>query len=254
MFAQAASIVSMRSSIDVHDARRAAPAEPPVALEAVVKTYRSGSDDVRALDGVSLDVAAGELVAIVGPSGCGKSTLLNLVGCVDLPTGGSVRIRGQETSSLGDDALTRLRRDGVGTIFQFFNLLPALTVEENVALPLMLQRVDRAAARERVAAVLRDVGIAEKARAYPAEISGGQMQRAAVARAIVHRPAILLADEPTGNLDQRNGEIVLALLRELAGRGQAILMATHSAEASSICDRVIVMKDGRIVSDASSGR
>lgn len=187
------------------------------------------------------------MVALVGPSGCGKSTLLNLVGCVDLPTSGSVFVDGYDTVGLDDDALTLLRRDRVGTIFQFFNLLPALTVEANVALPLVLQRIAPAEIAQRSAAVLAEVGLSEKARAYPAQISGGELQRAAIARAIVHRPAIVLADEPTGNLDSHNGAKVLALLRALAAGGQAVLMATHSADAAAICDRTIRMHDGRIV-------
>jgi putative ABC transport system ATP-binding protein len=211
------------------------------------KTYPAADAPVRALDGVSLEVRSGEMVALVGPSGCGKSTLLNLVGCVDLPTSGTVRVDGRETSALDDDALTVLRRDRVGTIFQFFNLLPALTVEANVALPLLLQRVPAAEIARRVAAALTEVGLSDKAHAYPAQISGGQLQRAAIARAVVHRPAVLLADEPTGNLDSLNGRNVLRLLRALADGGQAILMATHSAEAAATCDRTIRMVDGRIV-------
>ncbi len=187
------------------------------------------------------------MVALVGPSGCGKSTLLNLVGCVDLPTSGQVRIDGRSTSALDDDALTLLRRDRVGTIFQFFNLLPALTVEANVGLPLVLQGLPAPEVARRVREALADVGLAEKARAFPAQISGGQLQRAAIARAIVHRPAVLLADEPTGNLDSHNGENVLRLLRALADGGQAILMATHNGEAAAVCDRTIHLVDGRIV-------
>jgi putative ABC transport system ATP-binding protein len=207
----------------------------------------NGAEAVRALDGVSLDVRAGEMVALVGPSGCGKSTLLNLIGCIDRPTSGTIELGGRVTSSLDDDALTALRRDSVGTVFQFFNLLPAMTVAENVALPLVLQRRKRAEIEERVNAALAAVGIGDKARAYPAQISGGQMQRAAVARATIHRPAIVLADEPTGNLDSHNGAAVLRLLRELADGGQAILMATHATEAAAFCDRIVRMQDGRIV-------
>jgi putative ABC transport system ATP-binding protein len=203
---------------------------------------------VRALDGVSLEVRRGEMVALAGPSGCGKSTLLNLVGCIDLPTSGHVLVDGCDTTALSDDALTVLRRDRVGTIFQFFNLLPALSVEANVALPLVLQRVPVAEIAQRVGAALAEVGLADKARAYPAQISGGQLQRAAIARAIVHRPAVLLADEPTGNLDSHNGANVLRILRALADGGQAIVMATHSVEAAAVCDRTIRMHDGRIVS------
>jgi putative ABC transport system ATP-binding protein len=207
----------------------------------------TGAEPVVALDGVSLDVRPGEMVALMGPSGCGKSTLLNLIGCVDLPSSGTVEVAGRVTSSLDDDALTMLRRDRIGTVFQFFNLLPALTIAENVALPLILQRVDRAEIASRVRAALAAVGIEGKADAYPSQVSGGQMQRAAVARATIHRPAIVLADEPTGNLDSHSGASVLALLRDVASRGQAILMATHAAEAAAVCDRVIRMQDGRIV-------
>jgi len=212
------------------------------------KSYADGTTVVRALAGVSLDVRPGEMVALVGPSGCGKSTLLNLVGCVDLPTRGTIEVDGRATSSLDDDALTRLRRERIGTVFQFFNLLPAMTVGENVALPLVLQRRDRTTIRARVRAALERVGIAEKIDAFPSQISGGQMQRAAVARATIHAPAIVLADEPTGNLDSQSGASVLALLRETAQAGQAILMATHSLDAAALCDRIVRMQDGRIVS------
>lgn len=220
-------------------------AEAPVVVEDVHKEYPGG---VAAVAGVSFSVRAGELVGLLGPSGCGKSTLLNLVGCIDLPTSGRVFIGGEETSRLNDDELTRLRRDRIGTIFQFFNLLPTLTVRENVALPLALQKISRAEIRARVESVLERVGLSDRAPAYPAEVSGGQMQRAAIARAIVHDPAIVLADEPTGNLDSRNGENVLQLLRGLADSGQTIVMATHSPEAAAICDRRIHLLDGRIES------
>ena len=228
-----------------------ATAEPtvaaPVSVRDATKVYGDGDDAVRALDGITLDVQRGEMVALVGPSGCGKSTLLNLIGCVDLPTAGTVAIDGMLTHALTDDALTWLRRDRVGTVFQFFNLLPAMRVEDNVALPLVLQRVRRREIEARVAEALADVGLSEKARAYPAQLSGGQAQRVAIARAIVHRPAVVLADEPTGNLDSQTGHTVLHLLRALADRGQAILMATHAADAAAVCDRVITMRDGRIV-------
>jgi putative ABC transport system ATP-binding protein len=222
----------------------------PVVVRDVRKSYTGSGESVDALVAVSLDVRAGEMVALVGPSGCGKSTLLNLVGCVDLPTAGEVIVDGCVTSDLNDDALTILRRDRVGTIFQFFNLLPALTVADNIGLPLVLRRLPKAQVTARVDAALAQVGITEKRNAYPAQISGGQMQRAAIARAIVHSPAIILADEPTGNLDSANGENVLRLLRGLADGGQAILMATHSAEAAAVCDRTIRMQDGRIVASA----
>jgi putative ABC transport system ATP-binding protein len=212
-----------------------------VARDASKVYLAAGSENVRALDRVSLTVHP------VGPSGCGKSTLLNLVGCVDLPTSGTIEIDGRSTSSLSDDALTALRRERIGTVFQFFNLLPAMTVGENVALPLVLQRCERGEITERVRAALEAVGIAAKIDAYPAEISGGQMQRAAVARATIHRPAVVLADEPTGNLDSVSGAGVLRLLRTFASRGQAILMATHSADAAGVCDRIVRMQDGHVI-------
>jgi len=217
----------------------------PVVLEHVYKRY---ADDVTALADVSFEVKRGELVGLLGPSGCGKSTLLNLIGCIDLPTSGHVYVSGEETSLLKDNDLTRLRRDHVGTIFQFFNLLPTLSLAENVGLPLMLARKDGAQSKARVAEVLQRVGLTDRGLAYPAQVSGGQLQRAAIARAIVHRPAIVLADEPTGNLDSRNGQIVLNLLRELAIGGQTIIMATHSREAAAICDSRIHLLDGAIES------
>lgn len=202
--------------------------------------------NVSALDGVSLEVAYGTMTALLGPSGCGKSTLLNLVACVDLPTSGTVMVDGLQTSSLSDNELTALRRDRIGTIFQFFNLLPTLTIGENVALPLVLQKAPRLKQRAAVQRVLETVGMVDRERAYPSQLSGGQLQRAAIARAIIHEPAIVLADEPTGNLDSHNGTLVLALLRELADRGQTILMATHSQEAARACDQRINIRDGRI--------
>jgi putative ABC transport system ATP-binding protein len=215
----------------------------PVVVSDVTKIYPG---DVRALDGVSFAVASGEFVALRGPSGCGKSTLLGLVGCIDLPTSGEIIIDGRSTAERSDDELTRLRRDKIGTIFQFFNLLPTLSLEQNVALPLVLQGVRRDETAARVQRALEDVGIAERARALPGDVSGGELQRAAIARAIVHRPAVVLADEPTGNLDSRNGKIVLDILQRLANDGQTILMATHSEQAASYALRKIDMRDGRI--------
>ncbi len=220
----------------------------PVRVSNVGRIYEGG---VVALDGLSLTIETGEMLALLGPSGCGKSTLLNLIGCVDLPDSGDIEIDGISTSGLNDDALTRLRRDRVGTVFQFFNLLPTLDVFENVALPLRLQGRPRAEIEERVGEVLEAVGIPEKARAMPSQLSGGQTQRVAIARALSHEPAILLADEPTGNLDSHSGERVLELLRSFARRGQTILMVTHSLEAASAADRSLHMRDGRIVPGTS---
>lgn len=220
---------------------------PPVDVRDVRKIYRATSGDALALDGISFSLARGEMVALVGPSGCGKTTLLNLIGCVDLPTSGDVRIDGLSTSDLDDDALTLLRRDRIGTIFQFFNLLPALTAEQNVALPLVLQRMVPGEIAVRVQGALALVGMAHWASAFPAELSGGQQQRVAIARAVVHRPTILLADEPTGNLDSRSGAMVLDLLRSLADAGQTVLMATHNLDAAQRCDRTLPMQDGKWV-------
>ncbi|MDE2571829.1 MAG: ABC transporter ATP-binding protein [bacterium] len=218
-----------------------------MACHGVWKIYGSGEERVEALRGVDLRVAQGELVALVGASGSGKSTLLNLIGCVDLPTRGEVLVVGEATSALNDERLTSLRRQCVGTVFQFFNFLPTMTVQENVGLPLVLAGVAAGDRERRVRHLLERVGVAAQARKYPSQISGGQLQRAAVARAVSHRPAIVLADEPTGNLDSQSGEAVLSLLREIADEGQTILMVTHSAEAAGIADRVVQMRDGRIV-------
>jgi ABC-type lipoprotein export system ATPase subunit len=215
-----------------------------VSVRDVRKTYEGG---VEALRGVSLELAAGEITALVGRSGCGKTTLLNLCGAMDFPTSGVVEIAGLVTTGLGDAALTGLRRGKIGFVFQFFQLLPSLTALENVELPLLLAgaRDVRTAARER----LDWVGLAEKANALPYQLSGGQMQRVAIARALVHNPAILVADEPTGNLDTASGDLVLRLIRRAADEfGAAVVMATHSAEAAAIADVRVRMRDGLIES------
>jgi putative ABC transport system ATP-binding protein len=228
----------------------AAGAALPVVVLDARKTYPAVDAPIRALDGVSLQVRGGEMVALVGPSGCGKSTLLNLVGCVDLPTSGQVRIDGRSTSALDDDALTLLRRDRVGTIFQFFNLLPALTVEVNVGLPLVLQGLPAPEVARRVREALAEVGLADKARAFPAQISGGQLQRAAIARAIVHRPAVLLADEPTGNLDSRSSDEVVQMLRQAVDDWQqTMILVTHDPRVAAYADRIVFLKDGTIVDE-----
>jgi ABC-type lipoprotein export system ATPase subunit len=220
----------------------------PVCVDGAAKIYATpGQPPVTGLDEASLSIHAGEMVALVGPSGCGKTTLLSLVGCIDRPTRGAVTIEGNPTAGLNDDALTALRRHRIGTVFQSFNLLPTLTVRENVSVPLVLQKRGYMETNARVSAILDGVGLRDKSLAFPAQLSGGEAQRVAIARAIVHEPAVVLADEPTGNLDSRSGGDVLRLLRDLASRGQAILIATHSIEATSACDRVIRMQDGRIV-------
>ena len=216
----------------------------PVVIEGAGKTYATG---VVALREVTLAIGAGEMVAICGPSGCGKSTLLALLGCVDVPTAGTIAIDGAITSRLGDRALTRLRRERIGTVFQSFNLLQTLTIAENVAVPLVLAGWKLAAVERRSIDVLERVGIREQADRLPAQVSGGQAQRAAIARAIVHEPAILLADEPTGNLDSNSGAEILSLLREIAAGGQTIAIATHDMQAAARCDRTFVLRDGMLV-------
>lgn len=223
-----------------------------VRAEAVEKHYESGAGGVNALHGVSVEIASGEFAALVGRSGCGKTTLLNLLGGMDLPTRGSVFLAGRRTSDLFDDDLTRLRRETVGFIFQFFNLLPTLTVQENIELPLYLggspSPTESHRIRERVRQLLAMVELEAKANAFPHELSGGQMQRVAIARALVHQPRLIIADEPTGNLDSATAEVVLSLLQQVRRQtGVAVVMATHSTEAAAIADRVLHMKDGRIV-------
>lgn len=219
-------------------------AETVVRVRDVRKTYEGG---VEALRGVSLELTAGRITALVGRSGCGKTTLLNLCGAMDFPTSGEVEVAGLVTTGLGDAALTGLRRGKIGFVFQFFQLLPSLTALENVELPLLLAGASnvRATALER----LNWVGLPEKADALPYQLSGGQMQRVAIARALAHNPAILVADEPTGNLDTVSGDLVLRLIRRAADEfGAAVAMATHSAEAAAIADRRVQMRDGLIES------
>ncbi len=219
---------------------------PILSLQNVAKDYLTDGQRVPALSGVTLDVHEGEFVALVGRSGCGKSTLLNLAGAMDFPSGGVVSIDGATTSTLGDAELTKLRRDKVGFIFQSFQLLHTLTVLENVELPLLLSggANARAEAHERLRWVELD-GLGER---FPHQLSGGQMQRVAIARALVHSPKILLADEPTGNLDTTTGSVILQLLQRLTREKKtATIMATHSLEAANECDTLVQLRDGRIV-------
>src|SRR5579864_1516856 len=218
---------------------------PRLELRRASKTYQTNGQKLEALREVSLVFEPGTITALVGRSGCGKTTLLNLAGAMDFPTSGEVLIDGRDTSSLREDELTALRRARIGFVFQFFQLLPALTVLENVELPLLLagSAEARDAARDR----LQWVGLMDKMESFPYQLSGGQMQRVAIARALAHSPDILIADEPTGNLDNASGEQVLALLRDAAGRfGATVLIATHSAEAAAIAQTRIQLRDGRI--------
>ncbi len=216
-----------------------------VRLDSVVKEYSANGSAVRALDNVTISASPGEFVSLVGRSGCGKTTLLNLAGAMDFPTLGTVTVDGQTTAGLTDAELTRLRREKVGFVFQFFQLLPTLTAVENVELPLQLAgKTDvRDAALER----LRMVEMEAFCDRYPHQLSGGQMQRVAIARAIVHSPKLLLADEPIGNLDSASADIVMTLLRRISDETQtAILMATHSPEAAEMTDTIVHLRDGRI--------
>ena len=220
-----------------------------VIAESVTKSYGGGSGaaGVDALLGVSLALEPGTFTALLGPSGCGKSTLLNLLGGLDRPTAGRVLVDGRDLATLSEDERDAYRRKTAATVFQFFNLLPTMTALENVALPLLLDGVSPPDADARAARGLSDVGLAEKERAYPYELSGGQMQRVAVARALANEPVLLLADEPTGNLDSKTGEQVLALVSGLVTeRGITVVMATHSTEAAAHASRVLRLRDGRL--------
>jgi ABC-type lipoprotein export system ATPase subunit len=220
---------------------------PRLELRAVSKVYANDGQPVEVLHGVSLSVEAGTVTALLGRSGCGKTTLLNLAGAMDFPTSGEVLIDGRSIASLTEPELTHLRRTQVGFVFQFFQLLPTLTVLENVELPLLL-----AGARDSAKSALdrlRWVGLEDKASVLPYQLSGGQMQRIAIARALVHSPRVLIADEPTGNLDTASGDQVLSLIRDCATRfGAAVLMATHSPEAAAIAGVRVRLRDGRVES------
>jgi putative ABC transport system ATP-binding protein len=210
------------------------------------KTYVTGEARVTALAGVSFTLDEGDFLALMGPSGCGKSTLLHLCGAMDRASAGHLTFDGQDLSSLGDDQLTRLRRDRIGFVFQFFNLLPTLTLGDNIALPCLLAGMAAAEADQRAARLAHRVGIEHRLQHYPQQVSGGELQRAAIARALVHQPALLIADEPTGNLDSENGTRVLALLSELNQEtGTTILLATHASEVAAAAKHVRQMRDGR---------
>jgi putative ABC transport system ATP-binding protein len=212
------------------------------------KRYNLGQVTVDALDGVDFSVAAGEFVAIMGPSGSGKSTLLHMLGGLDQPTEGQVTLAGKNLSILKDDQITLVRRRNVGFIFQFYNLVPTLTAEENVALPLLIDGKRVSDYQDRIDRLLALVGVADRRRHKPDELSGGQQQRVAIARAFITEPSIVLADEPTGNLDSKSGDEVLKLLRRSCDEfGQTIIMVTHDAKAASFADRIVFLKDGSIV-------
>ena len=218
-------------------------------LQAVSKIYETSEVKTRALDEVSLEIQPGEFVSIMGPSGCGKSTLLNILGLLDRPSSGSYSFFGTEVARLGEGKLTRLRRDKIGFVFQSFNLIDELSVAQNVEVALLYRRVAAGERKRRVQAALERVGVAHRARHKPQQLSGGQQQRVAVARALVSEPQLILADEPTGNLDTANGEAVMALLKQAAAAGVTVAMVTHSLVHAAQAQRTIKLLDGRVVSE-----
>ncbi|OCB25862.1 ABC transporter ATP-binding protein [Mycobacterium malmoense] len=224
-----------------------------IELRDVVREYRVGGQTVRALDGISLRLAGGQFVSVVGPSGAGKSTLLHLLGALDSPDSGSITFDGEEIGRLGDEQQSRFRRHRVGFVFQFFNLLPTLSAWENVAVPKLLDGVRLGRVKPEAIRLLDRVGLGNRTEHRPAELSGGQMQRVAVARALMMDPPLILADEPTGNLDSATGAAILDLLARVAhedGCGRLVVMVTHNADAAAATDRVITLQDGRVGFDA----
>ncbi len=236
----------------------ATPRVPLIEIRGLTRLYEMGGETVRALDDVSLDIHVGELVAIIGQSGSGKSTLMSLLGCLDTPTAGSYRLAGIPVQELDDDDLAEVRGRLIGFVFQSFHLLPKQSALENVTLPLVYRRGDPVSRLERLKradAALRLVGLGDRVNHRPAELSGGQRQRVAIARALVHEPSVILADEPTGNLDSRTTEEILTLLVDLNRQhGRTVLVITHEPDVARRCDRVIALRDGRVVSDGPPAR
>jgi putative ABC transport system ATP-binding protein len=227
-------------------------AEPIVRIRELVKEYRRGAEVVRVLDGLSLEIAAGDFVALMGPSGSGKSTLLNLIGGLDRPTSGTLEVDGLRVDRLGGGALARWRADHVGFVFQMYNLLPVLSAERNVELPLLLKDLTRPQRARRVAAALKLVGLSDRARHRPRELSGGQEQRVGIARAIVTDPTLLLCDEPTGDLDRKSGDEILDLLQALNSEyGKTIIMVTHDPHAAERAHRTVHLDKGLLREDAA---
>lgn len=221
-----------------------------IELQKVSKIYHLGETDVRALDDVTLGIEAGEFLAIIGPSGSGKSTLMHILGCLDTPTAGSVTIDGLTITSASARELPAIRNQKIGFVFQFFNLLPKLNVLQNVELPMVYAGVPAAERQARALAALESVGLSDRMKHRPGQLSGGQTQRAAIARALVNSPKIILADEPTGNLDTQTGEAILELFHELHRQGRTIAIVTHDIEIARIAQRQVEIRDGRIVNDA----
>lgn len=225
-------------------------AEYMVEIRDMFKIYKMGDNEVRALNGVNLKIKPREFVAIIGPSGSGKSTLMNMIGCLDTPTSGEYYIDGNEASTLGDDEQAAVRNRKIGFIFQQYNLLPKLSIEENVELPLVYAGVPKSKRAEMVKTALERVGLYERRDHKPSELSGGQQQRASIARALAARPPMILADEPTGALDSKTGTDVLNMLKELHGEGKTVILITHDNKIAHEADRIVRIKDGEIVFDS----
>ena len=223
-----------------------------IKTENLQKHFRTEEVETRALRGVNIEVSEGEFVAIMGPSGCGKSTLLNVLGLLDNPTSGSYHLQGTDVSALSEDDRTRLRRGVIGFVFQSFNLIDELNVRENIELPLLYMGVPASERGPRINEVMERMGISHRAHHYPNQLSGGQQQRVAIARAVVTRPRLILADEPTGNLDSTNGREVMALLRQLNEGGTTVVMVTHSMRDASYATRTITLFDGEVVDKLES--
>ena len=226
-------------------------ADVVIRVEALSKEYRMGSEVVHALRGVNLEIRRNEYVAVMGPSGSGKSTFMNLIGCLDVPSGGQYWLNGQPVAGMEEASLARIRNREIGFVFQSFNLLPRASALDNVALPLLYSGVSKRARRERAAVMLEKVGLGKRKDHRPNEMSGGQRQRVAIARALVTHPALLLADEPTGALDSKTGEEIMALFGELHTQGQTLMLVTHEADIAEYAKRVIYLKDGVIERDVS---
>ena len=220
-----------------------------IRIRGLTREYRMGDETILALRGVSLDIRRNEYVAIMGPSGSGKSTMMNVLGCLDTPTGGEYWLNGNEVSRLSDDDLARVRNREIGFVFQMFNLLPRATALHNVELPLVYAGVGAKERRSRAVAALERVGLGQRMEHRPPELSGGQRQRVAIARALVNRPSILLADEPTGNLDSATSEEIMRVFGDLHAAGQTVIMVTHEPDIAAHAERVVVLHDGKVESD-----